>query len=224
MSLMTRSRTAVERYGVGGAINRATKRATSHVSISESHVWYALDLSLEVTRRALDPTLTLRAGTAADLPRLGAVQTNSIAEMSSRLDAGNRLWLVLDAEQPLFATWIFSGSAPVLAAAGGRLALAEDTVCMEDSESAPAARGRGVAPAAFSEIAALMADESRRWLITKVATANTPARRAVEKSGYEPVATMNFKRRGTTSQTQIEPIAGARASVVAERLVASLSS
>ncbi len=224
MSLVTRSRTALERYGVSGAINRATKRATSHVSVSESHLWYALDLSGEPSHRPLEQGLTLRLGATADLRRLSEVQTNSVAEMGARLDAGNRLWLVLDGEQPLFATWIFSGSAPVMAAAGGELALAQDTVCMEDSESAPAARGRGVAPAAFGEIAALLASEGRRWLITKVATANAPARRAVEKSGYEAVATMYFRRRGTTRQTRIEPIEGVQASIVAERLAAALTS
>jgi GNAT superfamily N-acetyltransferase len=222
MSVIGRGRTAIQRHGMGGALGQAAKRAGSQLALSESHVWYALDLSTERPARELEAGLTLRRGTADELSGLGEVQTNDAAEMAARLDAGNHLWLVLDGDQPLFATWIFRERAPVAAAHRGQLVLPADTVCMEDSESAAAARGRGIAPAAISQLSAALAAEGIAWLITKVDAENESAHKAVEKGGYEAAAMMHFRRRGRTTSVTIEPIAGAHATIVGDRLAEAL--
>src|ERR1019366_4030075 len=104
-------------------------------------------------RRPLANGLVLRRGAYKDLALLGELATVDAEEGSARLTAGNDWWLVLDAGQPLFSCWIFHGLTPVAAAPGGKLALPDGTVCVEDSIAAAAARGRGIAPAALTAIA-----------------------------------------------------------------------
>jgi GNAT superfamily N-acetyltransferase len=91
-------------------------------------------------------------------------------------------------------------------------------VCLEDSVTAPLARGRGVAPAAWSAIADELAGEGVRRMITKVRVDNLPSRKAVEKVGFEGVALMHFKRIGPLRRTSVRRLEERRGRYFAEAL------
>ncbi|MGH2908575.1 MAG: GNAT family N-acetyltransferase [Solirubrobacteraceae bacterium] len=172
----------------------------------EYHVWYALDLTAERPRRELDAGLTLRRGDESDVSLLTELPTISPEQARTRLARGNALWLVLEGADPRFACWIFRDQTPVIAAPGGEMRLAAGTACLEDSVTAAAARGRGVAPAAWTSIADGLGAEGLRELITKIEVANLPSRRAVEKIGFRPVALMRFVRIGPRGHLRVDEI------------------
>jgi RimJ/RimL family protein N-acetyltransferase len=192
--------------------------AWSRVVLNESHVWYELDPTSERPRRVLEDGLVLRRGEVADVAMLADLDTIHGEAARSRLEDGNDLWLVLDGDQPLFSCWIFRRRSPAVAAPQGELELARGMVCLEDSVTAPAARGRGVAPAAWSAIADDLADEGVRRMITKVEVDNVPSRKAVEKAGFEGVALMHFKRIGPLRRTSVQRLEARRGSYFAETL------
>ena len=206
-SLIDRTRRSIRRYGLREAGRRAAHLAGGQLILSESHVWYALDPEAARPKPSLKPELTLRRGQQADLPLLKQLPTVAPAEGKARLDAGNDLWLVVDGKRPMFSCWIFRDRLPAIAARDGYLALPADTVCLEDSVTAAAARGLGVAPAAWAAIADTLESERKRRIITKVTVENTPSRKAVAKVGFEAVAVMHFRRRLTRSKTWVEPLA-----------------
>ncbi len=144
----------------------------------------------------------------------------SPSEARERLRDANDLWLVLEHDRALFSCWIFRDGTPVIAAPGGQLPLPAGTVCLEDSVAAAAARGRGIAPAAWSAIADTLAEEGQEHMITKVAVDNAPSRRAVEKAGFDAVALMHFRRIGPRSRTRVELLDANRGSFITESLAA----
>jgi RimJ/RimL family protein N-acetyltransferase len=193
--------------GVGGAIKTVSAKLWQRVSFAETHVWYELALTQgPPPLRPLDAGLTLRTAGDPDADLLVALPTVVPAEARRRMAAGNDLWIVLEGQQLLFSCWIFRDRTPTVAAAGGELELPADTICLEDSIAAPAARGRGIAPAAWTAIARAASQEGRRRIVTKVTIENTPSRRAVEKAGFEEIRMMSFKRLGFRSRTRIEPL------------------
>lgn len=202
--ILTRGRRAVERHGLRGTLELAIRRAWARAARVERHVWYALDLASMGPAPAIPPGLVLRAGEESDAPLLDELESISSTEAVRRLRAGNALWLVLEGSRPLFSCWIFDRTAPTIAAARGYVPLPADVACLEDSVTAPAARGRGIAPAAWLRIAESLRAVGRRQLITKVAVDNAPSRRAVEKAGFVAIALMRFRRIGTWKRTSVE--------------------
>lgn len=211
-ALRFKARRAVRLHGFGGAVAWAWSRVSAKVIFTERHVWYELDPGAERPKRALEAGLTLRRGEADDASLLADLETVTPDEASARIDGGNDQWLVLDGDELLFSCWIFRRLTPVLGAPGGELALADGMVCLEDSVTTAAARGRGIAPAAWSAIGDGLAGEGQRRMITKVTVENAPSRKAVEKAGFEGVAIMGFKRIGPLKRltvNAIDPIRGA---------------
>ncbi len=219
--LWDRVRRAWRRYGACGIWQRAWMVARGRVVLSESHVWYQLDLGRQRPRPPLQPRLTLRRGDHADLPLLEQLPTTAGWEASARLEAGNDVWLVVEDRHALFSCWIFHTETPVVGAPGGALRLADQMVCLEDSVVSGAARGRGIAPSAWAAIADVLTNEGKGRIITKVEVENKPSRRAVEKAGFEPVAVMHFKRLGPRSRTRIEVLENGPGSFFAESLSAN---
>jgi GNAT superfamily N-acetyltransferase len=216
--LLFKARRAVRLRGSRGALVWAWQVAWSRVVLIETYLWYELDPMSERPRRALQSGLILRRGHVGDLAMLAELKTVSPDEARIRLEGGNDLWLVLDGDQLLFSCWIFRWRAPVHAAAGGEIGLADAMVCLEDSVTTPAARGRGVAPAAGSAIADVLADEGQRRMITKVTVDNLPSRKAAEKIGFEPVAIMHFKRIGPLRRTSVRALDEGRGRYFVEML------
>lgn len=201
MSLRTfalKAQRAVRLRGLRGALAQAWLMAWSGVVLKETHIWYELDPTSERPRRVLEPGLVLRR---------------------AEVEEGNDRWLVLDdRDRPLFSCWIFRRRAPAVAAPQGQIELAHRMVCLEDSVTAPLARGRGVAPAAWSAIADELAGEGVRRMITKVRVDNLPSRKAVEKVGFEGVALMHFKRIGPLRRTSVRRLEERRGRYFAEAL------
>jgi RimJ/RimL family protein N-acetyltransferase len=206
MSALDRARLAYRRYGFREALTKARERALKSLALREAHVWYELDLAAERPRRELAPEMLLRCAAEAEADLLDGLPTVSPAEGRERIRGGHDLWLVLDGEQLLFACWIFRGETPVAAAPGGSLSLPGDTVCLEDSIVLPAARGRGVAPGAWTALADTIGAEGFARMITKVATDNVPSRKAVMKSGFAELAIMRYEKTGPRSRTWLEPV------------------
>ena len=208
----------VRSRGFRGALAWGWQRAWCRVVLNESHIWYELDPASERPRRVLEPDLVLRRGEVADVSMLAELNTIHGEAARRRLEQGNDLWLVRDGGQLLFSCWIFRGRAPAVAARHGAFELAHGMVCLEDSVTAPAARGRGIAPAAWSAIADDLADEGVRRMITKVSVDNVPSRKAVEKVGFRGVALMDFKRIGPVRRTSVRRLDERRGSYFAETL------
>lgn len=223
-ALLDRMRLMLRSDGIRGTLRGVAKRAWSCVAFSEDHLWFVLDPAAERPRPRLAPELTLMRPGSTDLQLLEQLRTVVPREASARIDAGNDLWLVLEGDRLLFSAWIFRGQTPVIAASGGQMILPADTVCLEDSEAVPAARGRGIALAAWAAIADAVAAEGRRWIITKVTVENVSSRRAVEKAGFDAVALMHFRRRGPRLRTWLEPLDDPRAGDFVERLGPALRS
>lgn len=201
---LARGRNAIRRYGVSGTLKRVWELTSADPVLRESHVWYSLDPAADRPPRDLAPELALRAGTVADLSLLTTLETIAPEEGDKRLREGHDWWLVLEGDRALFSCWIFRGQTPASAAPGGHVALPEGTVCLEDSVAHADARGRGIAPATWTTVAARLAAEGKRQMITKVAVENTPSRRAVEKIGFASVAIMHYRRFGPFSRTSLE--------------------
>lgn len=195
MGALERVHRAVRRYGVRGTGRRAAELALERVHDRRSHVWYQLELGRERPRRELAAGLVLVEGTVAELPALDALWAIDPAEARRRLGAEGRLWLVLDGEAPAFSCWTFVGRTPLRAARGGWLALPDDTTCLEESMTAAAFRGRGVAPAAWTGILDRLEAEGRfRRIVTAVEEENTASRKAVEKVGFVELGRMRATR------------------------------
>jgi RimJ/RimL family protein N-acetyltransferase len=193
-SIGPRLRRALNRYGLRGTARRGAHKLAARVALSERRVWYVLDLDGARPRPVQPVGLTLRRAAEAELALLSRLATLWPSQARERLMQGADRWLVVDHDEPMFSCWIFRASAPVLAGRHGRLELPSGTLCLEDSFTAAAARGRGIAPAAWGSIADELAREAQRRLITKVEVDNASTRRAVEKAGSRELAVMRFRR------------------------------
>lgn len=188
--------------GVGAAARHSLDIARAQLYLVEEHVWYQLDLDGERPRRELPEEVRLLR--ASDDQLAGAVEMGQrIEEVRSRRAAGNDLWLAEDDGGPLFRCWIYRERAPVLAAPGGWLDLPADTVVLEDSATTPRARGRGIAPGAWTAIADSLRDEGLAHMITKVGVENEASRKAVAKSGFREIGVMRMVKRGPRKHTTV---------------------
>lgn len=205
---LDRARRGVRRFGVGGS----TKRIVSLIGhslaralyVRERHVWYVLSLTALVPQLSLPPGFALSLATADEVALLEELPTIGAHEARERRAAGADLWLVREGARAAFACWIFREQTPVFAARTGWLTLPPNTVCLEDSVTSPDYRGRGLAGAAWSEIARYLQSRHVAAMITKVAEDNTASRRAVEKAGFEPIAMMTLTRRALRTQVALE--------------------
>jgi GNAT superfamily N-acetyltransferase len=154
------------------------------------------------------------------MENLKQIPAVGFSESLRRLSAGGDLWTVYEMDRAVFSCWIFRNRTPVFAARDGWLDLPPETVCLEDSMTLSSYRGKGIASATWSEIAAVLAHEGVSRIITKIEEQNGSARRGVEKTGFREVASMQFVRFGPASHVEVQPQGG---SGVAEFLVERLA-
>ncbi len=189
-----RIRRALRRHGVGGSLRLAWALLARLAYLEESHVWFLLDLRGDRPRVGLPSELEVVRATEDELPLLAELPTVGPREARRRLAAAADLWLIRDADRPVFACWTFSDRTPALAAPAGWLALPPGMVGLEDSITSPAYRGRGIAPAAYSAIADALALDGVAAILTKIEPANSAVRRALEKAGFRAFAAMRLRR------------------------------
>jgi L-amino acid N-acyltransferase YncA len=203
--------------GVGAAARQSLDLARAHLYLVEEHVWYQLDVAGERPRRELpEEVRLLRAGHDQ---LAGAVEMGQrLEEVRARRAAGNDLWLAEDAGGPLFRCWIYRRRAPVLAAPGGWLEIPPETVVLEDSATTPRARGRGIAPGAWTAIADSLRDEGLAHMITKVGVDNEASRKAVGKAGFREIGIMRMVKAGPRKRTTVERPAPGLGAELATRL------
>ncbi len=201
---MTRVREALNEHGVVGVARKVVERTRRHVRLHEEHVWY--ELRLEGAAQLVRPLddLELRRARVSDAALLGAFGRHPelVAEC---IRSGHDLWFVMDGDTPAFTCFIQRGESQMLAARGGRLELPSATVCLEDSITSPDYRGRGLAPAAWTNLAAYLEQEpGLDSMITKVAVENVPSRKAVTKAGFVEIALMRHDRWGPRCRVEVE--------------------
>jgi ribosomal protein S18 acetylase RimI-like enzyme len=166
----------------------------------ESYVWLQLALNGERERRALPEGVTLRRGTPADRSAIEQTDGPEPWRVEENLREGD-LWIAEEPGAPVFSCWIFRRRTPMF----GWTALPEGVVCLEHSATSAAARGRGVAPAAWSEIADGLQADGVRAMITKVRVENEPSLRAVGKAGFRETCRMHHIRTGPFERVRFEP-------------------
>ena len=142
--------------------------------------------------------------TDADQDKIGMLPTPvPVDEARRRRAEGAQLWFVLHGEDPAFACWIFPERAPVRAAATRVLEMPEGVVTLEDSFTGADHRGKGIASAAWTEIARTVRGQGAEVVITKVAVENVPSRKAVVKAGFREASLMRLRRRGPRERVTV---------------------
>ncbi len=222
---MSKAATALEMFrmdGAGAVMERIGEIVRPHLVIDESHIWYQQDLTQVDANPVIPDGLTVRAGDENDLALVERLPTIGREDAKRRLASGATPWFVLEGGEPLFACWVFRTSAPVIAARDGRLLLAEHIVMLEDSVTAEAARGRGIAPLGWKAIAHAEHEAGARTAVTKIAVDNVPSRKAILKAGFKPMGIVRFHRvGGRGGRTEMFPLDTSAATVwLAEALAA----
>jgi hypothetical protein len=193
------------------------RRVRKLAYVREEHVWYERDLRVRPAGCELPEGLRLVRADETWLDDVAQLGQNP-QQARARLDAGNDIWLVLDGEEPVFVSFTFRQSTPVIAASNGTLTLPPGAACLEEAYTTPAARGRGIAPAAWTLIGAELAEAGFRALVTKIETSNAASRRAAEKAGFRPVAVMQHQRTGALRRTDVLALGGGLGDELAARL------
>jgi RimJ/RimL family protein N-acetyltransferase len=215
--VITRVIERIRRDGLAATGCEVIRRLRRLAYLREEHLWYQLDLDDRRPRRELPDEVRLVRATPADADAVAALGQEP-AEARRRLEAGNDLWLVFDGDDPLFACYTFRQAAPVMAASHGTLSLPPGAACLEDSVAAPAARGRGIAPGAWTLIGDQLAKDGFSALVTKIETANAASRKAVEKVGFREVAVMEHQRVVMRRRTAVQAVGNGLGEELAARL------
>ena len=209
----------VRRNSLKRTISKVVEIARIKTYLTETHVIYALPLGEDRPKKSLPPELELVRGGENELLLLS--QLSDISERRARrlLESEKNLWLVLEGRQTAFACWIFHDVMFISAAKNSRLELPPETVCLEDSVASPLYRGRGIAPAAWLQIADNLEQTGVGHIVTKIEEDNVASRRAVEKCGFRQVAVVRFRRVGPTKHVVVQTQTGASADWISEQFV-----
>lgn len=217
--ILGKLRQRIESEGVGGVASVAAQRFKDEVSLDETHVWSMLDLTREFPVRELPEGTELIRATEAQTELLAGLDTVSPESARERIRGGNALWITLLHGELSFACWIFRDRTPVLSAPGGWMHLPPDIVCLEDSIASPTVRGRGIAPATWSELGLIYREQGIETIITKIRDDNIPSRKAVVKCGFEEIATTRYRRKGLNRYATAKHGEGRAAEWISSQLV-----
>ena len=204
--------------GPRAATRAVARRVRKLAYLREEHVWYGRDLTVRRTTCELPAGLRLVRADASEVDNVTLLGQDP-DEAHARVEAGNDIWFVLQGDQPLFLCFTFRHETPVIAASEGTLALPPGAACLEDSVTAPEARGRGIATAAWTLIGEELRQDGFRELVAKIETSNVASERVAEKSGFRPVAVMRHQRTGVRRRTAVMALGGGLGDELAARLV-----
>jgi RimJ/RimL family protein N-acetyltransferase len=197
---------ALRRHGPRGAAARAMRILRRRVRTHADYVWYELDLGWARPEPALPDGFALRPATDRDLAEIGELPEATSAPAMRRLRAaGHEPWVVERGGRVAFICWIYRERAPVAGVGGGWIDLPPEVVCLEGSLTVPAFRGQGIAGGAWRAVAAGLAGEGVRALVTKVDERNGRSRAALAKAGFRAVAAMTLDRSWGRSRVAVRP-------------------
>lgn len=189
------------------------------------YVWLELDLDAAVPPQLPLPRgYAVRTGDAEDVVDLRELRHAHVTTMTAELvarrsSAGNALWLATTEDERVASScWAFVRTLPVHES---RLALAPGVVAIEDVVSAGWARGRGIAPALWSSVAATYANRGATAILAKVDVSNTSSRRAFAKAGFCEIARMRITWRDWRTATEVVLPAGDTSHAWLEQLACS---
>jgi len=190
----TRVMRAIRRYGVGGAARRGLRALQRLFADRESPYWYSLPLTRSSASEPLG--FELRRARLDEAHYLEQLPTVEIEQAAVFFERSGTLWVALSDGRPAFACWTFAEQTPLPAIQGGWQQLPPGVAGLAFSYTAPEFRRQGIAPRAWSAIAATLAAEDVQQLVTEVEEANAPSRRAVSKVGFAEVARTRVLRVG----------------------------
>jgi GNAT superfamily N-acetyltransferase len=203
--------------GPGATARAVARRIRKLAYVREEHVWYQCELGRDATPLELPEGLRLVRADATQVD--GVVQLGQdVDEARERFESGTDLWLVLDGHDPVFLCFTFRTTTPVIAAADGLLVLPPGTACLEDAVTLPAARGKGIASAAWVLVGQQLRRAGFTTLVAKIETDNAASKRVAENAGFRPVAVMQHQRTGARRRTAVRPLGG-----IGDELAARLS-
>ncbi len=187
---------AVRRRGIRPLLRQSLSELRNTLAPNSIHVWYLLELRKERPRLALPRGYLVEEVEAGshDVSLLGVLGSNASAEARSRFTARGRLFIATADRDLAFACWVFP-AIPTIAARSGWYCVGDDSRALEHSITVEAHRGRGLAPAVWSELCETLEAEGVTGLLTKVGVTNDASRRAVAKAGFVEIAHVKVTRR-----------------------------
>lgn len=194
---------AVRRHGFRGLARIAAVRLRRPVYWRETFIWYELDLDGYSGDLPLADGYELVRADEGSLD-LAAVTGKKPELVRRTLAEGHDLWIVRAAAgDAAFSCWVYRGRAPEIAAQKGWFDLPAGVLCLEDSVTVAEHRGKGIAPAAWSAVAKVLAGEGAASMVTRVAEDNGASRHACRKAGFEEIGEMEFKRTWPRSSQRV---------------------
>jgi L-amino acid N-acyltransferase YncA len=187
---------ALRRRGVRAVVIRGLTELRTKFAPNSTHIWYLLDLEAERPRPELPPGYEveeLRAD-SAELALLEVLGPNARADARARFETKGRLFVACTNGELAFTCWVFA-AIPTLAARSGWYRVREDARGLEYSITVEAHRGRGLAPAVWSQLSDLLEVEGVTGLLTKVGLTTEATRNAVANSGFVEIAHVTVRRR-----------------------------
>ena len=193
---LTRAARALRRYGVLETVRRGARAARVLLAVRERHYWYARAVAPGAPPESERNAFELRRAEPHETHYLETLPTVEVEEARTFFARAGSLWIVLCEGSPAFACWTFRDATPLPVAQGGWQSLPHDVAGLAFSLTHPDFRGRGVAPWAWEAIAAELAEDGVRQLVTEVEAENASSRRAVTKAGFAEVAATDILRLG----------------------------
>ena len=202
MSALTRLTIELREKGWRHVLQLSVAHVNQLLGMDEVHMWYERVVNAVSASPASGNQLLIE-GTSDDFRFLAELPTIDAFQAQRRLDDGARWWVLLDGERPVFSAWTFVGRMPMVGAPKGILLLPPGVLFLEDSVTAPAARGSGIAVAGLDSIMHQLQLEEVDTVITKVKLGNRPAERLVAKAHFTSFATVRIARRGLSMRTSV---------------------
>jgi GNAT superfamily N-acetyltransferase len=180
------------------------------IVLHERRHWYELELDwlermLERRLKDLPDPLELRQAGEDELRLLDELDGVRPKEALLRHRMGATLWLLMDADRPALACWVFAGRLPLPSVPGGRLELPHGVAALGDVTIGGAYRGLGLAPRVLARIADHYSQRGVGSLVVGVHEGDAPALQFVEKAGFEHVGLMRARRIGPYKRVYLDP-------------------
>ena len=195
----------VKRHGWATGLRIGAQRVRRLAYCYETQVWYHLRLDGPRPRLHLPASLVLLKVGRRDRHFVHQLPNIATDDAEKRLAAGRDLWVVHDRGRVLFASWIVRARMEAISTRDIDFALPERVVGLDDAIGAPAVLGRGIATAAWSQMADAIRDEGMAAIVSKVGETDLAGRRAMELAGFRAVASVELQRVGRHYWVDVRP-------------------